>query len=214
MAGYGAKSATSQDESDEVDRVLAALDFAGWAVLAGEVDDIFADVAKDGGNAALVQIGIDVQADPEIMNIVSADAIAYAQKRSAELVGMRRDELGRLVPNPNAKWRIYESTRDYMRSDVTEALQKGWSNDQLAAKFADAYGFSADRAMLIARTETQMAGNAAQLAGYKASGVVDGKQWLTAEDDKVEEDCEANGASGPTQALEFFAEARSRRASR
>ena len=51
--------------------------------------------------------------------------------------------------------------------------------------------------MLIARTETQMASNAGALAGYKASGVVESTQWLTAEDDLVEEECLANGAAGP-----------------
>ena len=109
---------------------------------------------------------------------------------------MRYDELGRLVENPNAAWQITESTREYLRADVTQALEQGWSNDKLASQLQEAYGFSDTRAMVIARTETQRAGNAGALAGYKASGVVDGTQWLTAEDDKVTPECEENGRAG------------------
>ena len=110
---------------------------------------------------------------------------------------MRRDELGRLVENPDAEWAIDGSTRDFLRGAVTDAIEGGWSNDKLAGAIDDAYAFSKDRAMMIARTETQMAANKGAVAGYKASGVVQRKQWLTAEDDLVEEDCIANSEAGP-----------------
>src|SRR6185312_12134499 len=89
-----------------------------------------------------------------------------------------------------------EGTREFLRDDVGQALADGWSNDELAKKLADSYAFSDDRAMTIARTETQMAANAGALNGYKASGVVDGKIWLTAEDDLVSEECQENGDAG------------------
>lgn len=190
------KAELSRDELDALDRVLAGIDFAGWAVLVGEVDPLIAEIVNDGGYAALAQVGVDVAAAEAPAGIVNAAAVDYAKQRAAELVGMRYDELGRLVPNPNAEWAIDETTRDYLRGAVADAIEGGWSNDRLAGEIADSYAFSEDRAMTIARTETQMAANAGALAGYKASGAVAMKQWVTAQDDLVEEECLANEAAG------------------
>ncbi len=156
-------------------------------------------IVQDGGYAALAQVGIDVVAEEGKAGIVSDYAVAYARTRSAELVGMRYDELGRLVANPDAEWAIDETTRDFLRGSVADAIEGGWSNDKLATAIGDSYGFSEERAMTIARTETQAAANKGALAGYKASGVVERKQWITAEDDLVEEDCLDNAAAGPAQ---------------
>ncbi len=193
------KAELSQDEMDAIDRVLAGVDFAGWAVLVGEVDNLLADILSDGGYAALAQVGVDVVAEEGKAGIVNEAAIAYARDRAAELVGMRRDELGRLVENPDAEWAIDDTTRDFLRSAVSDAIEGGWSNDKLATAIGDSYGFSEERAMTIARTETQMAASAGALAGYKASGVVAMKQWVTAEDDLVEEECLDNAAAGSGQ---------------
>lgn len=191
------KAELSQDEIDAIDRVLAGIDFAGWAVLVGDIDGILESIVADGAYSALAQVGLDVAAEEGKAGIVNAYAVAYAKDRAAELVGMRYDELGRLVENPDAEWAIDESTRDFLRGAVSDAIEGGWSNDKLADAIADSYGFSEERAMTIARTETQMAANAGALQGYKASGVVAAKQWVTAEDDLVEEECLDNAAAGP-----------------
>jgi SPP1 gp7 family putative phage head morphogenesis protein len=143
-----------------------------------------------------LQVHIDVEGRRDVVNVVSRDAEAYARSRSAELVGRRRDELGRLVDNPNAEWAITESTRDGVRQYVESAITDGWSNAKLAEELSTAYAFSKERSMVIARTETNMASNRGALNGYKASGVVSGVEWLTADDDRVSEECEANGDAG------------------
>jgi len=176
--------------------VLAGVDFAGWSVLVGDIGPILEAIVADGSYAALEQVGIDVLAAEGATGIVNAYAQAYARDRAAELVGMRYDGLGRLVENPSAQWAIDDSTRDFLRGAVSDAIEGGWSNDKLAGAIADSYGFSDERAMTIARTETQMAANAGALSGYKASGAVAAKQWITAEDDLVEEDCLDNAAAG------------------
>jgi SPP1 gp7 family putative phage head morphogenesis protein len=193
------KAELSQDEIDAIERTLAEIDFAGWSVLVGDVEPILQEIVKDGSYAAFAQIHFDTTGSPGIGEVVSSDAVDYARDRSAELVGMRRDELGRLVENPDAEWAITDSTRDGLRQYVTDAIEQGWSNDRLASEVRDSYAFSSERAMVIARTETNMASNQGALNGYKASGVVDGKQWLTAEDDQVSEECEENGNAGPNQ---------------
>jgi SPP1 gp7 family putative phage head morphogenesis protein len=191
------KTELSQDEIDAIERTLAAIDFSGWSVLVGEVEPIMQEIVKDGSYAALASIHFDIAGSPGTADVVSSDAVDYARDRAAELVGMRRDELGRLVENPNAEWAITEPTRDGLRQYVADAIEQGWSNDRLASEIRDSYAFSSERAMVIARTETNLASNQGSLNGYKASGVVDGKQWLTAEDDLVSEECEANGDAGP-----------------
>lgn len=191
------KAEMSEDERAAVEAIIAQIDFSGWSVLVGDVEGDIEAVIKDSAYAALAQVGIDVEARPEIRNIVDERAVAYARERGAEMVGMRVDDLGRLVENPNAFWRITEPTRDYVRADVTTAIAEGWSNDRLSSALAEAYGFSKERATVIARTETNRAASVGALAGYKASGVVEAKQWLTAEDDLVSEECQENGQAGP-----------------
>jgi SPP1 gp7 family putative phage head morphogenesis protein len=110
---------------------------------------------------------------------------------------------GNLIPNPDARWQITDGTRDFIRTQVRDAMEGGWSNDVLATKLSDSYAFSAERAMVIARTETIRASNQGSLASYTAAGVTE-KEWTTAEDDRVSEDCEANGAQGPIPIGEDF----------
>lgn len=173
-------------------------------MLSTVTQEILGNAAKDAGNAALVQVGIDVEANPGAADLVNRAALEYASTRSAELVGMQRNAAGDLVDNPDAAWAIDDSTRELLRADVATAIKEGWSNARLAEVLAENYAFSQDRAMTIARTETQRAANAGALSGYKASGVVQGKEWLTAGDDRVSEDCEENASAGTLGLDELF----------
>ena len=86
---------------------------------------------------------------------------------------------GKLVQNPNAAWRIDESTREMLRSDVIRAMDEGMSNEDLADLIQQNYGFSDARSENIARTETAFADSAGNMSAYRASGVVAGKRWIT-----------------------------------
>lgn len=196
-AAIGKAAPVGDDEKNAIERILAQVDFAGWSILSGDVDAIIADIVANGSAAAFVQIGLDVESRRDVLNVVNEFALSYAKRRSAAMVGMRVDELGRLIPNPNAVWQITEGTREYLRAAIRDAIDEGLSNQDLAARLADSYGFSKRRAMVIARTETNRASNEGALAGYKASGLVTAKEWLTAEDDLVSPECQENGAAGP-----------------
>ena len=189
------KADWSPEEEAALTSLVADLDFSGWSVLAGDVEDVIAEITKDGSLAALYKVGIDAVAKPEILGTVSRFATDYATERGAEMVGMKWVD-GDLVPNPNAVWQITESTRDFIAAEVRKSLEEGVSNDILATRLQNGYAFSDSRAMMIARTETIKASNQGALAGYKASGVVEFKEWTTAEDDRVSEECEANGEEG------------------
>ena len=190
------KAELSDDDQQALDAVLADLDLSGWSALAGDVAPLLDEIARDGSHAALHQVHVATSADSDVFSVVNQDALDYAAERSAAMVGKRRNLAGDLVDNPDARWRIDDSTRELLRADIAEALADGDSNDELAQRIVDSYAFSDDRAMTIARTETQFAANTGAVNGYKASGVVDGKQWLTAEDDLVSEECQENGEAG------------------
>ena len=168
------------------DDILQALEFDDWAVLPEQVLGLLSTVASDGGVQALKQIGLP--GDDELERRVRDRAEVWAKDRAAQMVGMKWDGYD-LIPNPNAKWQITESTRDGLRGFVEQALDEGWSTDELAAKLADSYPFSPERASMIARTETASADVAGAMQGYRESGVVTMKFWLTAEDDKVSDEC-------------------------
>jgi len=87
-----------------------------------------------------------------------------------------------LVDNPNADWSISQTTRDSLRTIVADGMERGATNDDLARDILDATTFSRDRADMIARTESAMADVNGTYAGWKASGVVAGKQFMAAPD--------------------------------
>jgi len=203
------KAELSQDEIDQIDAIVAGIDFIGWASLAGDVEPEIVEAVKAGGYDALRLIGLDVTADADVFNVVNTAAVDYAAERSAQMIGMRRLPDGTLVENPDAFWQITDSTRDMIRGDISQALQEGWTNDQLAAKLSDNYAFSSDRAMVIARTETIRASNSGSLSAAVASGIILKKEWTTAGDDKVDDGdgtgpCEINEEKGPIPLDEDF----------
>lgn len=159
--------------------------------LAAEIIEVLEDMGIDGVEAALFQVREWMPTEAELDAMLSQAndrAVEYAGERAAELVGMKKDpETGEWKENPNPEWAIDDSTRDAIQGLVTQAEEEGWSNDQLADAIGDATAFDESRAEMVARTETAFADVAGNLEGYKASGVVQGKEWLMAQDEVCEE---------------------------
>lgn len=178
--------------SPRVAEALDGLDFGDWSELADLSVGVLTDVTVDGGLEALKQIGM---LDDDLEEKLRERAGLWARDRSAEMVGMKwvDDEL---VPNPDARWQITEGTRDMLRGMTERALDEGWSADQMAAEIEASYPFSEARAEMIARTEIAKADVAGTMEGYRASGVVTMKRWLTAQDDLVSDECAACGEVG------------------
>ncbi len=186
------KLAKAADDAG-INALLDSLDLDWSAIIALSASAI-ATAAKDGGAQALLQISVS---DEGITNQVNRRAVEFAQSRGAELVGMRKVG-GEFVTNPDARFAITDSTRESLRSHVTQAIEEGWSNDRLQTALEDSYAFSADRAETIARTETAKADVQGNLIAYKESGVVEGKQSILGsehgEDDYDE--CNVNAEEG------------------
>lgn len=74
---------------------------------------------------------------------------------------------------------ITNSTNSYIKNELSEGISKGESNEKLAKRIVSVFKESeSSRALLIARTETARYSERATLDVYKASGVVEGKEWV------------------------------------
>lgn len=190
------------DGSDPKERARQAVDQVeiDWTPLADQVEPFLVSVAVSGASAGLKSL--DIQFTDNMWNGVGTDATEWAANRAAELVGMRLVG-GKWVPNPNAKWQIEDTTRDMVRSLVTDAIEQGDSSDNLADRLAaiqnklkNGFVFSDERADMIARTEIARADVQGALIGWQKSGVVIGKRWL-AGGPRVCPVCLAHEAEGP-----------------
>lgn len=159
------------------DRVIDDLNLDALAAVLDSITDDLGGVAQDGARLAADQVGVEIDLD-----LANEDASDWARTRGAELVGKRYNKDGELVDNPRAKYAITDGTREHLRGMVVQAIDEGWSNDTLASNIKASYAFSAARAEVIARTETARADVAGNLVGWKASGVVERKQWMVGED--------------------------------
>lgn len=200
-----AKATASKTEEDEEEKRRALLAAYLEAIESGEIswDDLPAQVAailepmvKTGAQDALNQLDVTSGID---FDVVNERAVEWAKDRSAELVGMKYVD-GELVTNPRAEWSIEESTRESIRDLVAQGTEEGWSMDQLADAIAADAGFSDERAMTIARTESATADVQGNMVAYREArdqvGIVVLKEWITAGDDLVSEDCAANAEQG------------------
>ena len=148
----------AEASDDDLNRILDSLNL-DWSALESDTTPIIQKILEDSGAVALDQIDAVTE---RALKLVNERAVEYAKERSADLVT-----------------NISESTRGMLRSDVSDALESGASNDQLAATLEENYAFSSSRAEVIARTETAYADVQGNLKAYEASGVVDQLEWMT-----------------------------------
>jgi len=152
----------------KVTRLLTELTFEELQDIAPDLAELLEDMTQEGGEVALTQVLSDIT-DAQL-DQVNERAVDYAANRSATLISDLED-----------------STREMLRSDLVSGMEAGATNDEIADMLADNYGFSDERADTIARTETADADVQGNLEGYKASGVVSGKEWVTGQDDFCDE---------------------------
>lgn len=83
---------------------------------------------------------------------------------------------------------ITEFTRDEVTFLLRDAVAEGVGIDEMKRRlrgfFEEGAAYRAER---IARTEVVSSSNAANLAAYQISGVVDAKEWLSVQDDRTRE---------------------------
>ena len=179
-AGYPRSSmARMLKVADETpDELIAKVKLEGWDALIGtditpEVEAAF----NAAGMSAILSVGAEMsEVNTALVNDLAAE---YASKTAGDLITQLED-----------------STRNMLRSTVEAAINNGWSSTELADALADSQAFDDVRADRIASYELGSALEAGNLAGWQASGVVTGKQWVTAEDELVSDECQANADQG------------------
>ena len=190
-----------------MDEILRSLDLEGWAMIAGDATGAIQEAARSSGREALLTLGISEDDNVDLFSQVDAAALDFAAKRGAELVGMRIDDDGSLIPNPDARWAITDGTRELLRATVRQAIEEGQSAKQLADAVQDNYAFSESRAEMIGRTEIARAVEAGNLAGWKKSGVVRRVRWLLGSEHDEEHDrdeCDENAEAGAIELGQAF----------
>jgi Phage portal protein/Phage Mu protein F like protein len=184
----GAMIAKADDTPEDIAQKIMVSIEIDWDSLTPDMQDALTGIGIAGMTAGLAAVGSDVK--PDIGPVEK-----WAQNRAAEMVGKKWVE-GVLVDNPNAEWVITDSTREMIQAYTADAIAQGATTSEFADILQESFAFSDARAEAIARTETAMADMAGQMEGYVQSGVVDGTQWITANDDMVDEECVANAEAG------------------
>lgn len=174
-AELGLSKAAMDDYSGQIEEALDGVDW-NWTDFSQVVEPSIAGIGVAAGMNAVSALGVF---DEVILKAMTRLTVEYAAARSAEMVGMLR--VGdQLIPNPNAKWTISGATRDMLRQTVTTAMEIGASNQELAKAIKESAAFGRERAINIARTESAKADVQGNIAGWKETGLVAGRKWLTA----------------------------------
>lgn len=95
---------------------------------------------------------------------------------------------------------LVNTTEEEIRGAIAAGTREGENVEKLADRVQEKLGPASitNRAMLIARTETMYAANAGAELGYVQSGVVEGKQWLIAWDERTCDIClDMEGMTAP-----------------
>lgn len=163
-----AKKAAGDQETPDVDTVLASIDFGVWNSLAHEFQPYLGETAQEAVASVFATLNLTTEGS-DIFALSDTQALDYAQTRAAELVGKKWVN-GDLVDNPNARWVITETTREDLREMIARAFAEGWTPSELERHIDDSFTFSAGRAQLIADTETAMAQTVATVQTGKNLG--------------------------------------------
>ncbi len=188
-AGARANTATSQISLDALKKLIEIEpDLGRIAVQAG----------KAAAEAAVEAVAPEQHDDSAVFDAVDEKALDHARRRAAEMVGMRYDEDGNLVPAKRAAMRIDDTTREMLRGTLAQAYEDGLSAAQTRDLLSEDYAFSLARSLTIARTEAADASMAGAMTGYREAAKEYGakmkKSWLVGDDPC--EICQANADQG------------------
>ena len=116
-------------------------------------------VIRAGGKRALRRVG---GKPPDAFSLVSPNAIKFMEKNAAELVK-----------------NVAKVTKDKLRDAIAEGVLNRENEIQIATRLREVFDMTRERANTISRTETMRSFNFGGIEGYKQSGVVESKQWVS-----------------------------------
>ena len=136
----------------------------------------------------------EVETTIDLMTPLMTEITEVEGLSAAEFLGIAADDIIILTPKvtkqleANVQKLAGEMTRvtsDRLRSTIAAGIEEGESINDLEKRILDSTAFSPARAENIARTETVRAQGKAELQVWEESGVVIGKVWYTALDERV-----------------------------
>lgn len=141
-----------------------------WRAMWASLATVYRDIFLVEGSAALAEVGVS----------------GIFQVGNPRINGYIKDMVGRVAKQAN------DTTVAEIEAIVKQGNEEGVGAAEMALrikrKFAE---FSRTRAEMIARTETTTASTYAEIDAWKSSGVVSGKEWYTAPDERVCKQCNA-----------------------
>ncbi len=179
-AGF-AKADTETVSEADLRKFLAAIDddLLDWSDEArSELRELLAAIASERATTSLESL---------TAYLGDRDAAAAVTQANERAIAWAQARVGNLITE------VSETTRDAVNEMTATAIEAGWTNRELADELDAAWEFGADRALLIARTEPTFAETAGTLAGYRESGVVEGKGWSGEDPCDLCQDNEADG---------------------
>ena len=100
---------------------------------------------------------------------------------------------------------VVSTDKDKLSAILEAGIKEGQSVPQIEQAIRAQFGeFKKNQSTKIARTELIRYSNQGQLDAFEASGVVMGKQWYTARDGKVDEECAALDGTITSLGKDFF----------
>lgn len=179
-AGQVAKA----DNYDDVLNDLMQMLQDEFAAVPGDVEPLLQSASLSGLSQGVIAIDVT---DTGLLNEVNTTAQEWATGRAAEMVGMKYTDEGELVPNPTAKWRITDTTRNKLQTVIEEAFAEQSSMADIATAIDETGIFDTARAEMIARTEISRAQVMGNLEMWMQSGAVTQVNWLVSEEAPCDE---------------------------
>lgn len=188
------KLGKAEDFRDLIEQLLADLDLTGMSELSENLTQELESLFKEAGIDGLTAAGIAKTST--MTKQLDVRALAWSKQRSAELVGRKVLADGSIVDNPNPIYTILETTRDLLRTSISEAVELGYGTQELTKAIQESYAFSDVRARMIARTELANAMVEGNVAAWEASGLVTKKRSLLGNNENHGDDDIMNAAQG------------------
>ena len=173
----------NKDIENILDPLLASFDDMIEVELSGQLSEIYVS-----GQAEMITWGKTRAGIP----------IAYEGPPISQAVDWAATRSARLVTEMDA------TTKARLARVIADGIQNKRGIPGLSREIRNTFSdMSRYRSQLIARTETANALSQTSLDNMKGMGI-DGKQWITAGDSDVSEECEANEAQGVIPVGETF----------
>lgn len=162
-----AKMRNRSMKRDEADYIEEPFDLPEWIrKFTSEMRPVLRDVLGEAGQEALDDLGVGLSFDvfdPNVVNALEKQVQRFAKE-------------------------VNETTWKQLKDSLSEGFEAGENVDKLADRVNSVMGERIQSSgETIARTESNIAHSNADLMSWEQSGVVGGKEWLSAIDDRTRE---------------------------